>query len=424
MHCDPETTTSLRLQRLIEANQALASVESLDTLLPKLLRFAQEVTDAEASSILMYKPETQTLEFTLAYNEQAGTAESIINRNIELRLGEGIAGTVAKNRTSIIVADARKDSRFYRHVDKMSGFETRSILCAPVMHQEELLGVVQVLNAKEKEFFDEQDLLILESFSHLAAVALIRSRLMEDKLRQERMQAQLDAAARIQSNFLPRIPDIGNGHEIFAVTQPAIFIGGDFYDLIPLGDGSLLACVADVSGKGLPAALIGATLWTTMRTLSSMHESPAMLLQALNTEVLDVLAYEMFATMICCRYWPENRTGRIALAGHLPPLHVTSGAIESIDSLSGLPLGIDPGATYSESGFTLEQGESLLLYTDGITEARDQSGEFYGKGRLESLLQVCERGPWGPEILKDIEAWQRGADANDDLTIVEIYLHP
>lgn len=420
MAIDFDSTTALRLQRLIEANQALAQVESVDELLPLLLRFAQEVTVAEASSILMYKPDTETLEFTLAYNEQEGTAESIINRNIELKLGEGIAGTVAQTRESIIVADVSKDARFYSNVDKVSGFETKSILCAPIMHQDELLGVVQVLNAKQKQFFDAQDLLILESFSHLAAVALVRSRLLEAMLRQERIQAQIDAAARIQSNFLPRIPDIGPEQSIYAITKPAIFVGGDFYDVISMPDDSLFICVADVSGKGLPAALIAATLWTTIRTLAPRHDTPGALLQALNDEVSGVMSHEMFATLVCCRYWPGTREGQVSLAGHLPPVIVGEGKVHSFNGLKGMPIGIEEGGKYSDVVFTLNRGYSFICLTDGVTEARDREGRFYGDSRLHSFFKQHNSGPYGPELLKRIDNWQQHTAASDDLTIVEI----
>lgn len=423
MSYENDAALVLRLQRLLQANQALAQVESLSELLPQLLRFAQEVTDAEASSILLYKPETQSLEFTLAYNETKGTAESIIDQKIELKLGEGIAGTVALERKSTIVANAQKDMRFCKQVDDLSGFQTRSILCAPIINQDELLGVVQVLNSKKKHFFDEEDLVLLEGFSHLAGVAIVRSRMLEALLQQERLQAQLDAAARIQNNFLPKIPDIGPGHQIRAVTKPAIFVGGDFYDLIPLADGSLLLCVADVSGKGLPAALIGATLWTTVRSLVPRHDTPAQLLTALNEEIYEVMASQMFATMVCCRYWPQSAEALISLAGHIPPLCIQGANIESVSQLKGKPLGIFPKDEFNEVRMNLPNQASLLFFTDGLTEARNVAGDFFGEEQLKRLTASENQGPYFNSVLESVDNWQRGKDASDDLTLVEIWRH-
>lgn len=413
-----QINTANRLKKLIAANQALATVESLSELLPQLLHFAQDVTHAEASSILLYKPETETLEFTLAYNEQEGTAESIIKQKIELRLGEGIAGHVGLTRESLIVEDAMNDSRFFQKVDKVSGFQTRTILCAPVLYQDELLGVVQVLNAKDKPFFDFEDLVILESFSHLAAVAMVRSRMLTALLQQERMQAQLDAASIIQQNFLPSIPDIGPGQTIFAVTKPAIFVGGDFYDLIPLADGSVLVCVADVSGKGLPAALIGATLWSRIRSLVTVFDMPGSLLASLNSTMFSVMGL-MFATIVVCRYWPDSRRAVCAVAGHPPPLHVQQGRVVELQGLKGIPIGIDPNCNFTEASVELGGNESIIFMTDGITEARNAQQDFYGEDRMRVVLEQ-EQGPWSERLVADVERFRGKIALNDDMTIVEI----
>ncbi len=412
--------TANRLQKLIAANQALATVESLSELLPQLLHFAQDVTHAEASSILLYKPETETLEFTLAYNEMEGMAESIIKQKFELKLGEGIAGYVALKRESIIVADVLHDARFFQKVDKVSGFQTRTILCSPIVYQDELLGVVQVLNAKDKSFFDNEDLVILESFSHLAAVAMVRSKMLAALLQQERMQAQLDAASKIQQNFLPAIPDIGPCQKIYAVTKPAIFVGGDFYDIITLPDGSVMICVADVSGKGLPAALIGATLWSRIRSLVTVYNMPGSLLCALNSSICNVMGL-MFATMVMCRYWPETRRAVCSVAGHLPPLHIRRNKVEELLDLKGIPIGIDPTVTFSESEIVLDAQESLIFLTDGVTEARNAQHDFYGEERLHAVLGQGQC-PWGERLVAHVEEFRGKIALNDDMTVVEIWI--
>lgn len=421
MSNEPSLHQALRLKKLIEANQALAKVESLDELLPLLLNAAKEVTDAVGASILLYKPESDSLEFTLAINEQLDTAEQIINQKFELKMGEGIAGHVASSREPLIIADAQKDNRFQKRVDKGTGFVTKSILCTPILYQDELLGVIQVLNAKDKPMFDTDDLDILESFTDLASVALIRSRMLEAMLQQERMQAQMDAAARIQANFLPDMPDLGPGRGIYAITQPAIFVGGDFYDVIQMQDESLIVCVADVSGKGLPAALVGASLWTRLRTLAVSAKGPADLLSAVNAAMYSVLNLQLFATMVVCQFWPKTGVSKIALAGHLPPLHVKNGSISYLDSLHGQPIGIDPVADFDELEITLEKGEALMFMTDGVEEARNAERKFFGEERIEMNIQEKTSPPWGRDLVQCVETWRGNIDANDDLTVVEIW---
>jgi len=421
VHSSSSVSAAMRLKKLIAANQALAQVESLSSLLPVLLRFAKDVTNALAASILLYKPETGTLEFSLAINEQPGAAEQIISQKFELKLGQGIAGCVAQTRESIIVEDAQNDQRFYRKADEATGFVTKSILCSPIVYREELLGVVQVLNAKDKDLFENEDLDILESFSHLAAVAMIRSRLLEKKLAQERMQVQLDAAARIQANFLPKIPDLGQESHIFAVSKPAIFVGGDFYDLIPMPDGSIVVCVADVSGKGLPASLVGASLWSKLRSLALPDLSSGELLQQLNSAMYDVLSQQLFATLVIARYWPVDGRVSLALAGHLPPAVVSNTSIQYLSELKGQPVGIDPVVHFGELTITLPVDSSLLLVTDGVTEARNEKREFFGEQGMEDHLRQNPGPPWGESLVAHVESWRGNVDASDDLTVVEIW---
>ncbi len=410
-----------RLKKLIAANQALAQVESLSELLPVLLEFARDVTQAMGASILLYKADSETLEFTLAINEQQGAAEEIISKKFELALGEGIAGHVAQTRESLLVADTQEDTRFSRKVDDDTGFHTQSIVCSPIVYQDELLGVVQVVNAKGKSNFDTSDLDILESFSHLAAVALVRSRLLELRIQQERMQAQLDAAARIQATFFPKLPQLDSTTGIFAITKPAIFVGGDVYDLIRVSKDLLFTCVADVSGKGLPAALVGATLWTKLRSLSMEFDRPGNLLKALNNEMYSVLSQQLFVTCVLGYYHLPSGCFTFSLAGHPPPVHIAPGANHLLETNAGLPIGVEPDQTYSEMELQLEPNESILMYSDGVVEARNRHREFYGEERVLSFLASIRHPSYGQALLEEIHSWQQGVAANDDLTIVEIW---
>jgi serine phosphatase RsbU (regulator of sigma subunit) len=416
-----EADSTQRLKKLIAANQALAQVESLSQLLPLLLRSAQDVTESEAASILLYKPETETLEFTLAINDNQAAVDCIINKKFELRLGQGIAGYVGQTRESVIVQDVQHDQRFFRKADEASGFITRSILCTPILYRDELLGVVQVLNSKRKDFFEHEDLDLLESFSHLAAVAMIRSRMLEKMLEQERFQAQLDAASRIQQNFLPKIPELGHGSHIYAVTKPAVFVGGDFYDIITLPDDSIFLCVADVSGKGLPAALVGASLWSKLRSLATPELGAGLLMESLNDAMYEILSQQLFATMIIARYWADSGRMTLALAGHLPPILGAPGTCVSLDEIKGQPVGIDPHIRYEEIEIQIPPHGSLLIMTDGVTEARNARREFFGDQRVEKAFKELSGPPWGEHLVRSVESWRGAVDASDDLTVVEIW---
>ena len=427
MHVDKsgsdEPEVSRRLKKLIEANQSLANVDSLKKLVPRLLRLAREVTRAEASSFLIYDSERDVLKFTSVQDEVIGdSTEQILKDSFELKMGEGIAGWVAKKRKPIIIEDAQKDKRFFSKADKTTGFVSRTLLCVPVLHRDDLLGVIEVLNAKDKACFDVSDQQLLISFANLAAVAIIRARLLEERLKQQKVQIQMETAAKIQSLFQPMPPDIGFGSHIWAVSEPAGFVGGDLYDMIPLPDGSWLIYVADVSGKGLPAALVMTALWSRIRSEAFLHKKTAELLETLNTAMYNLFAEEnFFATIILGKYWPKSGRLELARGGHHPALKISNGRFKDIPEKGGLSLGVISSTKFEDESLTLSKGSSILLTTDGVTEAINESGEFYGEQRIVKFIKSESGPPWGPKLLNALKDWRGNAEASDDLTILEIW---
>lgn len=416
-----DNTRADRLKGLIEANTALAHIESLEELLPTLLRLAQDVTDSEGASILLYQPDKGVLEFTLAINDSQDTARELMQSGMEIKLGQGIAGTVAETRKPLIIDNVYRDDRFFKQSDKTSGFITRSLLCVPVTNKDALLGVVQVVNAKNRDNFDQDDLDVLQSFADLAAVALLRAQMLEAMLREERLRAQLDVAARIQENFLPTLPDLGTDTGIWAKTRPAIHVGGDFYDCVPMDDGSYIIAVADVSGKGLPAALVATSLWTHLRTICSRVDAPQDILAQLNMRMMDVFRGELFATIALARFWPGSGQVVMSAGGHLPPIYVDGTCLREIEGLIGLPLGIEEDAEFTKVEVTLGHDSSLVFVTDGVTEARQPDGSFFGSARLHDSLQCMGSCPRGHAVMTSIEAWACDGTQNDDVTVLEIW---
>jgi serine phosphatase RsbU (regulator of sigma subunit) len=411
-----------RLSKLIQASQALAQVDSLEALLPQLLSMAQEVMVAEASSILLYNEEKEVLEFALAMNEIVGRDEiKILKDEFELPLGRGIAGWVGLHRCSVNVCDVQMDPRFDKKVDEALNFVTRCLLCVPILHKDRLLGVVQVLNAKRKDAFDASDQELLESFCFLAGVALVRSKLLEERLLQQKYQTQLETAARIQSHFKPVHPIIQKGSTIWGYSEAAQYVGGDLYDIIPLEDESYLVYVADVSGKGLPAALIMVALWTHIRSMAPQYDVLHLLMEKINESLAHILGKEMFATVVMCRYWPETGKCFYSIAGHAAPLLVSKNKIRRVKGMKGYPFGLFKDVSYHYESITLHPGEALLLLSDGVTEERDRHKNFFGEGNILRLLEMHAGPPWGEALVRCVQEWREGCSPNDDTTVVEIY---
>ncbi len=420
---EKSTRQESRLRMLIQANQMLAQMESLPELLPRLLKLAQDVTESIACSILLYDGVQDVLRFALARNDTPGVAQQLLEGDFTVQMGEGIAGSVAQTRTSILCGPC--DSRINRDTDAATGFVTRSLLCVPILYKNELLGVAQVLNPRYTESFDRDDLEILESFAHLAGVAMVRSKLLDALLEQERMNVQLQAAAKIQQAFLPKLPELDGGCHIWAQTRAAIHVGGDMYDCIMLPDGRMVTYIADVAGKGLGAALVGTAVWSRMRSLAMTEKSPSKILKLLNEMLVNDMENALFVTVCIAVYDTGTHALDLANAGHLLPLRIarTSGGaeVEEIALPTGLPLGIEPDLAYTEYRVELRSGESLLLLSDGITEARSATHELFGEERVTDLLRHATGAPYGPKLMGGVDRWQAGVPSNDDKTIVEFW---
>ncbi len=418
-----EANVAKRLKNLVKASQSLADIESLDDLLPQLLDLAQEVTDAEASSILLYNPKLNVLEFSLAKNETLGErTEQILKSNVELKMGEGLAGWVAVNRKPVIIQDVQQDTRFFKEADHYTGFYTRTLLCVPIVYGKELLGVIEVLNSKNKPCFNVEDEEILDSFAHLAAVAIIRSRLLETQLKQQRLRIELEAASQIQSQFCPECPEMEGGSKAWAVSLPAALVGGDLYDIIPMPDGSWLVYVADVCGKGLPAALVMVALWARIRSEALVQQEVDKMLESVNSAMYSLLAKEgLFATIIVGKYWPETGRMQLVRGGHLFPLWFVGKGLGKIPELRGISLGVVPSPVYETAEIIIEPGQSILFITDGVTEARNESDELFASKRLPEHVKTANGPPWGSKLLDEIQTWRANAEITDDLTILEIW---
>jgi sigma-B regulation protein RsbU (phosphoserine phosphatase) len=236
------------------------------------------------------------------------------------------------------------------------------------------------------------------------------------------LKEQLRTATRIQSLFWPKIPVLTHNSYIWAVSIPAGYVGGDLYDVISLQDDSVLAYVADVSGKGVPAALIMAALSTRIRTEALVQDNLGQLLFAVNNSLYE-LTYEegYFASIILVKFWPASGKVQMARAGHPNPLWIAGGIIQNLPAIKGISLGITTGVEFEVKEFILSQGDALFLFSDGISEAESDNLELFGIDRMVNHIQNQKGPPWGQGLLDVIEVWRDTREVNDDLTILEIW---
>ncbi len=236
------------------------------------------------------------------------------------------------------------------------------------------------------------------------------------------LKGQLETATKIQSLFWPKIPQLKDGSHIWAVSIPASYVGGDLYDVIPLPDDSMLAYVADVCGKGVPAALIMAALSTKVRSEASLQSEVDKLLETINHTMFSLISKEvLFATICLARYWPSSGKMQYTVGGHLQPLWIVENGLGNFPELKGISLGIKEQVHYEKKEIFLSPGESIIFFTDGIVEARNENNKLLGYDRLLELIEQTNGPPCGKDLLNLINDWRGNASASDDYTILEIW---
>lgn len=403
------------LGALLEVTRKMNSEVDLDDLLETIVRHASTVVEADRTTIFIYDHDRSSLWSRVAQGLTSGT--------IELQMGSGIAGDVARTLQLTNVVDAYADPRFNREVDSRTGYHTRSILCAPIIDSSgRLLGVIQSVNKVTADRFDEYDESLMGALASHVAVAIERAQLTEMHVEKERLEQSLQLAHDIQMRMLPagevELPP-GARFAIRAYIRPARHVGGDLYDF-SWDDDRLYFCIADVSGKGVGAALVMAVTKTLFRANASHEDDPSMVMTRVNERLYEETDPTMFVTAFCG--FLDLTTGRLrfANAGHDRPL-ILSGdaAARPLQSKPGIALGVLPKFRYVMEEITLLPGQSIYLYTDGVSEATNAAEELFSLPRvMESLSGLTDPQRVISTLLGDVDRFVQAAPQADDITMM------
>jgi len=290
-----------------------------------------------------------------------------------------------------------------------------------------LVGVIQVLNKKDRGVFDERDESLLAALGAHAAVALERAQLTEVYVEKQRMDEALKLAREIQMSMLPkRFPPFPHRSEIdlYAAIEPAREVGGDFYDFMLIDDDHLGFAIGDVSGKGVPASLFMSVTKTLLRVTAGKRGRPSAVLAELNNELCRDNDTGTFVTIFYGIL--RLRTGELEYSsgGHNPPYVLfQNGAVEALEQTGGMALGVLEGVTYGTKKVTLRPREELFLYTDGVTEAMDSAGNLFSDHRLREFLQRAHK--LSPtelihSVVSEVKRFSCGAEQSDDITALAL----
>lgn len=405
-----------RLLLLFDLIAHINSKMDLNMLLTSIMQAAKTMMDAEASSLFLLDAEKKELEISIPTGEASGRITGF-----RIPMNQGIAGWVATNNQPLLVPDVSQDPRFGGDVPG-SGFVTRNLLCVPMKNAEgKLIGVLQAINYLGEGTFPESEIPLFQRLADQAAISLERERLFHEYVEKQKMEEQLNLARDIQRHLWPRhLPNLP-GYSIIGQSKPALEVGGDYYDFIPLEDGKFAFVVGDVSGKGVGAGLIMATLRATLRTQFAQHTDIDRAMMLVNKAVTNDTRPTEFVTMFLAILDPITHVLSYVNAGHNPPYIVdVDGTLTELKA-GGPVVGIMHPMFFESRQVEMKPGSVLLLYTDGVTEAENEHGDMFEEPLLEQFLKdhVTESiDEIHKHLMDKVDAFQGNMPQADDITII------
>ncbi|MEA1951989.1 MAG: SpoIIE family protein phosphatase, partial [Planctomycetota bacterium] len=406
-----------KLKALVEIGQHLGKTISADAVLPKLLDSLFAIfPQADRGLIVLKDVATGNLIPAALKHRRNDQTETI-------RISRTIINEVIAAGEAILSADAASDSRF-EMAESIVDFHIRSMMCAPLIGVDgDSLGVIQIDTLDQRQRFAREDLDVLASVANQVAYAVENAQLHEVALREKALEQELLVAHEVQQGFLPASrPDVEE-YGFFDFYEPANQLGGDYFDYVRLPGGRLAIVLADVSGKGISAALLVAKLSAEIRYLLVSEDTPAEVVAKLNAVFCGSRWEDRFVTMVLAVLDPARHEVTLVNAGHMPPLlSKTDGSVVEVGGAEGgLPLGVDPGLPYEHAVIELAAGESLTIFTDGITEAMNCQDELYGGARLWTQVgarhEKDDVKALGIRILDDVRQFVGSRSQSDDMCL-------
>lgn len=402
-----------RLRLLSEVAEILGNVIEADKLFPKALEKLLDVfPEAERGCVMVCEPDGSSLHPVSALARPGVQSQMSISRSL--------ATQVVATRSAVLSADVSGDERFHpQHT--VVRFGLRTVMCAPMICEDTVLGLIQLDSSNPETRFSRADMALFLGIAGHTALAFGKAKLHEQLIAQMLFQQDLHMAARIQHSFLPKASPQMPGYRFSESYSAARHIGGDYYDFVQISDNAVGIIVGDVSGKGVAAALYMAKLSSEMRFHARGCLSAGTVLTALNRSLAEEMESGMFVTLALLILEPEERRLTISSAGHLPPLlRSSNGGVSALEIKTDIPLGIFEDHQYGETQHMLKTGDSVLLYTDGVTEAMDKDGKMFGTERLKQVLAAGGKHPEGilTAINRAVAEHTAGHPQSDDLAMV------
>jgi len=395
---------------LLEVTRTLAMPFELEDVVEAIFSALRQVVDFDAAAVYLMPRGRQTLEIVSAHGYPEGSEKAF-----ELQIGQGIVGWVAKSGESLIVPDVSRDKRY---VAARPG--TRSEIATPMMIEGRVIGVFN-LESDHLDVYHGAHLELLSAFAAQAAIAVERARTARERVERRRIEKELAIARDIQRSFLPQAAPRVPGFDLAGTSISHDEVGGDYYDFIGVSDTRLGLAIADVSGKGIPAALLMAGF--RMSLLAEIRNEFAIraVMRKVNQLLHESTERDRFVTAFYGVLDWRNSVLIFSNAGHNPPLLIRADGTTEELSDGGVALGVLEDTHYEERPLAVGSGDVLILYTDGVSEALNETSEEFGADRIEQIVRA-NAGHTARELMQDIVAavldWTGEKGPGDDLTLL------
>ncbi|MDZ7736820.1 MAG: GAF domain-containing SpoIIE family protein phosphatase [Gammaproteobacteria bacterium] len=411
---DDDHSIEQQLAFLSEITQSFASSLDIDEALQTALTQFLKYLNAEAAAIFLLEADGDLV--------CRGCVGPVDITGLRLKPNQGIVGRSVTQHASQMVRDTSQDPDFFNKADEENDFRTRSILCAPLMVRGECLGALELINKLGGDgLFEERDQHLMTALASAAALAIRNARMADQLVEQQRLQKELELAREIQESLLP--PPADKHFPVQAVNLPVQAVSGDFYDYFQLPDGRIYFNLADVSGKGMNAALLMAKASSLLHHLAKSETDPGHLLALVNEAICETTTHGMFVSIVSGFLNPHNGSVIFANAGHMPPLFQdTSGHFHEYEA-EVPPLGVMPDCEFPTQTLPLAGG-CLYLYTDGVTESRDVFGSELGVKGFKQLIRDHIDKSLPQRLINLINDIMRDQAPHDDTTLMLIGCPP
>lgn len=337
------------------------------------------------------------------------------------RFDAQLTGWMLKNQAPLLVNNLQADDRFNQVMESNTPFQ--SLLSVPLKVKNKMIGVLTVFNKRSEDRFTSDDQKLLSIIASQSAQIIENARLSEEEQNLRVMQEEMRLARITQENLLPKELPYVSGYQISAKTISAKEVGGDYYDLIRIDDLHFAFCVGDISGKGIAAAMLMSNLQATLRSHLTTGKSSKEIITASNNLLYNSTESTKFATLFFGIINIASKEITYCNAGHNSPYHYKKDLSHSELSSGGIILGCLPKSVYEEETISLNKGELILIYSDGITEAMNENNEEYGEERLQKVMQThLDQSPdiIINKIINDVRDFTKETQQSDDMTLMLI----